>query len=110
MSWTAAATRWSARDDDLFTFLSCFDVVMEAFINIKDMGNGKTSGHLNRVIRFDLIICLVTAEDVLQSTVGFSKCLQKKCNDFVEAVEEAKVTKTVLRGKLHNDEVQTEHF
>ncbi|XP_046583681.1 52 kDa repressor of the inhibitor of the protein kinase-like [Haliotis rubra] len=107
---TLCETRWSARADALFTFLSCFDVVVDALDNLKDMGDDKASSHLNNILRFDFIISLVTAEHVVQSTVVLSKVLQKKSVDLVEAVEEARVVKTVLRDERDDNGVWTELF
>lgn len=82
-------TRWSASGDALFTFLNSFDVIVDSLSNLIDEGYTKAQSHLNNILSFYFIICLVTAEHLIQSTTQLSKLLQMKSFDLLEAVKEA---------------------
>ncbi|XP_065939478.1 52 kDa repressor of the inhibitor of the protein kinase [Magallana gigas] len=103
-------TRWSARGDALYTFLASFDVVVDALSNLIDEGDTKAQSHLNNMLSFSFIICLVTAEHLIQSTTQLSKLLQLKSIDLVEAVKEANVVKELLQSERNDDTVWDELY
>lgn len=103
-------TRWSARGDALYTFQASFDVVVDALSNLIDEGDTKAQSHLNNMLSFPFIICLVTAEHLIQSTTQLSKLLQMKSIDLVEAVKEANVVKELLQSERNDDTVWDELY
>lgn len=62
-------TRWSAKVDDLYTFMASFDVFVGALSNLIGKGNTKTQSHLNNMLSFPFFICLVTAEQVIADEI-----------------------------------------
>ena len=62
------------------------------------------------MLSFPFIICLVTAEHLIQSTTQLSKLLQLKSIDLVEAVKEANVVKELLQSERNDDTVWDELY
>lgn len=92
-------TRWSARADALSTFLNGFDVIVHALGHLAANGDSKADSFLDSIMKYDFIIALVTAEHVLQATVGLANLLQKKSLDLLGAVKESQTVTKVLNAE-----------
>lgn len=88
-------TRWVARADALFTFLSAFRTLDSALLHLSTEGDTKAGCHRNAILRFDFIVTLVITEHVLSCCVPLSQLLRRKSCDLIKAVTEARVPKNI---------------
>ena len=97
--------RWSARADSLTLFKNWFTIIIGALDNLSQNGDEKARDFMARIERFDFILPLVVAEEILQHTAGLSVYLQKKDTDLLRATQQAKIvvdTIKDLRAKEEN--------
>lgn len=100
---TLCETRWASRSDSLYTFLTAFSVVVDSLDDLQQDGDAKARSYHSSITKFDFIISLVAAQNVLQPLVRLSAILQTKDFDLIQAVTEAKVVVSVLQDKRDND-------
>ena len=81
-----------------------FLVVVHALEQLQQDGDEKAGQYLAAILRFEFIIALVAAEDILKSTVNLSTFLQGEKYDLVEAVKESEVVINQLTSE-RNDQI-----
>ena len=96
--------RWTSREDSLYTFRVLFPVV-HALEQLQQDGDEKAGQFLAANLRFEFIIALVAAEDILKSTVHLSTFLQGVKCDLVEAVKESEVVINQLISERNDQTV-----
>ena len=97
-------TRWPARAGSLNTFRICFSVVVESLENLSNDGDSKALDRLRGICRFNFILPLVVAENLLQQTVPLSNLLQAENFDLIKATEEAEIVIATLQAKRNDDD------
>ena len=79
-------------------------MVVESLENLSNDGDSKALDRLRGICRFDFILPLVVAENLLQQTVPLSNLLQAENFDLIKATEEAEIVIATLQAKRNDDD------
>ncbi|KAH3868893.1 hypothetical protein DPMN_032048 [Dreissena polymorpha] len=74
---TLCETRCMSRAEALTTFVKDFSVVVHALEHLENDGDVKAGEHVRVILRFEVIITLVTCDHVFSSLVGLTAILQE---------------------------------
>ncbi|MES9906785.1 MAG: DUF4371 domain-containing protein [Sedimenticola sp.] len=96
---TLCETRWSSRADSLYTFKTCYPVVVHALETLQDDGDDKAGQRLAAILRFEFVIAHIAAEHILGGTVALTNHLHAIDCDLIQAITESKVVIARLRDE-----------